>query len=290
MPKVTDISFDCPHCHGPLMADSSHVGMTCDCPHCYAQFQVPDGSEVNKDKFVEPQGLRRVLKQVRDQEWEMLRRKLRAAKAHSAELEVELIRVQAALAERSATPKQSDENAASGEPAEQLRKDLEAARLEVAAANKKNEELTLQLQSASGSASVAQTDQSKNLVAEVERLKRELSEVQGKLEVEQAKVMLMEAAGVSAEFPVNGEQGSETQNETFVQELQEQIAELRKANDSLRAARDKVHAELVALKDQMTASADEDLELQMALSNLEDGMSGVLELITARRSPRVQKA
>src|SRR5215216_4597311 len=81
MPGLADIAFECPHCKGPLMAEASYEGMLFECPHCYAQLQVPGGEAVNKDRFIEPAGLRRLLEQVRDKEWEALRRKQSAGRA-----------------------------------------------------------------------------------------------------------------------------------------------------------------------------------------------------------------
>jgi len=262
------------------MAELSHVGLTCDCPHCYAQFQVPDVSTVDKEKFVEPQGLRRVLKQVRDQEWEMLRRKLRAAKEHSAELEAELHRVQTALA----AAKPSEEKAAEVEALrkqqdaeiELPRRELSTARDEAAAFKKKNEELARLAQAGREESPKGRGKKTGELEQEVERLRGELLETQSKLEVEQAKVLVMEAAGISPEAPAA--------DEARIRELEKQLAELRKSNDSLRAARDKAHAELTALKERSATSDDENQQLEMALGHLEESLAEVLERITARRT------
>lgn len=280
MPTVSDISFDCPHCQGPLMAELSHVGLTCDCPHCYAQFQVPDVRVVDKEKFVEPQGLRRVLKQVRDQEWEMLRRKLRAAKAYNAELEAELHRVQTALA----AAKSSEEKGAEVEALrkqqdaeiELLRRELSAARDEAATFKKKNEELARLAPAGREESPKGRGKKAGELEHEVEHLRVELAETQSKLEAEQAKVLVMEAAGISPDAPVA--------DEARIRELEKQLAELRKSNDSLRAARDKVHAELIALKESFATSEDENQQLEVVLGHLEESLAEVLERITARRT------
>lgn len=290
------------------MAELSHVGMTCDCPHCYAQFQVPDmSSVVDKDKFVEPQGLRRVLKQVRDQEWEMLRRKLRAAKAHTAELEAELHRAQAALAaakpseekggEVESLRKQLSELGEQFAQANQafsagrkqqntvielLRRELSVAREEAATFKKKNEELARLMQVAREENAKSRGKKSGELDHEIERLREELAETQSKLEVEQAKVLVMEAAGVSPDVPMVGE--ANAGGDARMRELESQVAELRKSNDSLRAARDKVHAELTALKERSATSTDENQQLETALGNLEESLAEVLERLTARRA------
>lgn len=290
------------------MAEVSHVGMTCDCPHCYAQFQVPDAGAVDKDKFVEPQGLRRVLKQVRDQEWEMLRRKLRAAKAHNAELEAELHRVQAALAaakpqEEKATEVESlrkqlaevSEQFAQANQAfiagrkqqdsviEQLRRELGSAREETAALQKKNEELARLVQIAREETPKGRGKKSGELEQEVQRLREELAETRSQLEAEQAKVMVMEAAGISAEIPQLVSQAGAS-GEARILELENHVADLRKSNDSLRAARDKVHAELTGLKQRFAASNDQESEMEAALGQLEESLNAVLGQITARRA------
>lgn len=296
------------------MAEASHVGMTCECPHCYAQLEIPSGDIVNKDKFVEPRGLRRVLKQVQDQEWEMLRRKLRAAKAHSAELEAELHRAQAALAERAAAPKPTDEKVREVETlrkqlaemsdklvhanqafiagqkqqeavAESLRNELGAVREELEASRAKNAELLRTLKVAAEATAKLQEKMrdatgTSQTAAELERVRKELAETQSKLEVEQAKVLVMEAAGVSADMPGPVDN---SKNDELVEELQMQIEELRKSNDSLRAARDKAHAQVVELQKKTESRPAENQQFEAALGNLESGLNEVLALIAARK-------
>ena len=63
---VSDISFECPHCHGPLITEAAHSGITTDCPHCFREIEVPAGMPVNKNQFIEPLGLRLTLVEVRD--------------------------------------------------------------------------------------------------------------------------------------------------------------------------------------------------------------------------------
>ena len=38
---VSDISFECPHCDGPLITEAAHSGMKTDCPHCFRELEVP---------------------------------------------------------------------------------------------------------------------------------------------------------------------------------------------------------------------------------------------------------
>jgi DNA repair exonuclease SbcCD ATPase subunit len=100
MPALNDIAFECPQCEGPLIAEAAHAGIATDCPHCYESIEVPEGHRVNKGSYVEPLGLRRILEQVRDHEWEAHRRKLRVALAHVSELEGKLRQAESALAEQ----------------------------------------------------------------------------------------------------------------------------------------------------------------------------------------------
>jgi DNA repair exonuclease SbcCD ATPase subunit len=100
MPALNDIAFECPECEGPLIAEAAHAGLATDCPHCYRSIEVPKGHRVNTGSYVEPLGLRRILEQVRDHEWEAHRRKLRVALAHVSELEGRLRHAENALAEQ----------------------------------------------------------------------------------------------------------------------------------------------------------------------------------------------
>lgn len=90
MPALPDISFDCDHCDGPLMAEVAHEGLSAECPHCYRGILVPSGRAVNKETFIEPSGLRRILLEIRNREWESMRRRLRNAEQRTAQLEAEL--------------------------------------------------------------------------------------------------------------------------------------------------------------------------------------------------------
>src|SRR3954468_6261258 len=76
MPSLAEIVFNCPLCRGPLIAWETDAGRTTDCPHCLKPLSIP-GTEVgivDKDTFCEPMGLRRILQEVRDSEWESIRR------------------------------------------------------------------------------------------------------------------------------------------------------------------------------------------------------------------------
>lgn len=98
MPSLQETVFHCPLCAGPLIAWQTDAGQRTDCPHCLRSIYVPSSGEpVDKNTFEEPSGLRRILQEVRDQEWESMRRKLRVAKAQSAWLEEELRRVREEL-------------------------------------------------------------------------------------------------------------------------------------------------------------------------------------------------
>jgi DNA repair exonuclease SbcCD ATPase subunit len=92
MPSLAEIVFNCTLCNGPLIAWETDAGRTTDCPHCLKPIAIPsnDVEIVNKDTFCEPMGLRRILQEVRDNEWENIRRKLQQSKARVASLEKEL--------------------------------------------------------------------------------------------------------------------------------------------------------------------------------------------------------
>jgi DNA repair exonuclease SbcCD ATPase subunit len=102
MPSLAEIVFNCTLCNGPLIAWETDAGRTTDCPHCLQPLTIPSTNVevVNKDTFCEPMGLRRILQEVRDSEWETIRRKLQESKARVAVLEAELraAREQQALA------------------------------------------------------------------------------------------------------------------------------------------------------------------------------------------------
>src|ERR1041385_8834147 len=62
--SVADIVFNCPRCRGPIMVEKGHIGESSECPHCFEAIVVPAAAAVNKDRFVEPPGLRRILQEV----------------------------------------------------------------------------------------------------------------------------------------------------------------------------------------------------------------------------------
>jgi hypothetical protein len=92
MPSLAEIVFNCTLCNGPLIAWETDAGRTTDCPHCLKPLTIPsnDVEIVNKDTFCEPMGLRRILQEVRDSEWENIRRKLQESKGRVTVLEAEL--------------------------------------------------------------------------------------------------------------------------------------------------------------------------------------------------------
>lgn len=104
MPSLAEIVFNCTLCKGPLIAWESDAGRTTDCPHCLKPLTIPsnDVEVVNKDTFCEPMGLRRILQEVRDSEWENIRRKLQESKGRVAALEAELRQVRETEALRAA--------------------------------------------------------------------------------------------------------------------------------------------------------------------------------------------
>lgn len=129
MPSLAEIVFNCTLCNGPLIAWETDAGRTTDCPHCLKPLTIPskDVEIVNKDTFCEPMGLRRILQEVRDSEWENIRRKLQESKGRVAVLEAEL---------RQAQEKQSLAAAVSlggGDAGAQLLTDMRGERAEMAA-------------------------------------------------------------------------------------------------------------------------------------------------------------
>src|SRR3954453_17649399 len=87
-----EIFFACPLCSQPLVARLAEAGHEADCPHCFQQIRLPSSSVqvIDKNRFEEPLGLRRILLEIRNVEWEKMRRKLHEARARIAELERQL--------------------------------------------------------------------------------------------------------------------------------------------------------------------------------------------------------
>lgn len=88
---LADIVFDCPLCHQPVIVEKALAGVAVSCPHCAEVIEAPaDVPAVNKEIFLEPPNLRRVLSEVRDREWEEMRRKLRDSQQKVRALEAGL--------------------------------------------------------------------------------------------------------------------------------------------------------------------------------------------------------
>lgn len=292
------------------MAEVEHVGLACECPHCYAQFQVPDATTVNKDRFVEPPGLRRVLREIKDREWEVFRRKLKTARTRISELEAELERAQAARSSEAAAPKPSNNKekeieqlrrqlAEIGEKftaanqafmagrkqqdtvIEHLRRELETARGEAQGLRKKNEEIARQLQGAQqkveGSRSGVSVEEFKRLKEELDQARTQLTEARCQLDAEQAKVVLMEAAAIGVDDSAEAKE-----NAALIESLKLQVTAFRKDNANLRTARDAANAELAKLRKQLAEASNYE-ELEAALSQIQGGVSEALELIASRR-------
>lgn len=134
MPSLAEIVFNCTLCKGPLIAWESDAGRTTDCPHCLKPLTIPskDVEVVNKDTFCEPMGLRRILQEVRDSEWESIRRKLQESKARVVALEAELRQAKAQQTLEAAVAPGGDEG---GQLLAQARRELAemSARAEEAA-------------------------------------------------------------------------------------------------------------------------------------------------------------
>ena len=294
------------------MAAADHVGLSCECPHCYSQLQVPEAAAVNKDSFVEPPGLRRVLREVRDREWEAFRRKLKAAHARVSELETELHRAQSALDAGATAPAPSDDKGKEIEQLrrqlaevgdkfamanqafmagrkqqdtviEHLRRELETTRGESQGLRKKNEDLARQLQSAqqkleSSRASSVSSEELARLQQELDLARTQLTEARCELDAEQAKVVLMEAAAIGVD-----ESAPAKADAILIEDLKLQIAAFRQDNGSLRAARDSAHKEAAELRKKI-AEADDHSELEAVLRQLQGGVGEALELVAKRKS------
>ena len=262
---VADISFECPHCDGPLITEAAHSGMKTDCPHCFRELEVPEGTPINKNKFIEPLGLRRTLNELRDREWEIHRRKLREALKRNGELEEAL-----ATAPRQAVP--ADEQVL--EECEALRTELAAAWEELAAARQQLAEsreqhgITLHTLRAErdafreemGSLQAAR----EKADAEAAGLRKNLTALGERLKEESAKVFIMEAA-------IHNDMSQAAPHPVDFLDLKEEVADLRKRNYALQQSRDGAKEELARLR-QASADVSED-RLNHSLTSRASGMS-----------------
>lgn len=249
---LADISFECPNCAGPLIAEASYAGRTSECPHCYGAFEVPEAAAINKNVFQEPIGLRRILQEVHDQEWEKMRRELKALRARNAELESTV----------NAAPIVSPEGGAALEAeCEALRAALEAVRLQYEqasrdlAASREAHGVTLYTLRIERDQSHAEIT---SLRSAAEELRRSVHDLEERLQVEQAKVFLMEAANGGDQLLHAGFHSapSAEHDALLINELQIQIAELRESNYSLQESRDGANEELARLRESTRMPAE----------------------------------
>jgi chromosome segregation ATPase len=271
---VSDISFLCPHCAGPLITEAAHSGMQTDCPHCFHVIQVPEGETIDKSKFIEPIGLRRTLKEVRDQEWEIHRRKLREALKRNQELE-------AALATDSPAAALVDEEVQA--ECEALRKELSTAWEELAATRQElvlsREEYGAQLEElrAEQAAFHAELERLRSArekaEAEAAKLRESVAILTTRLKEESAKVFIMEAA-------INSDISYGVASPADVLKLQQEVADLRKRNYALQQSRDGAKEELARIR-QANAEVPED-RLNQTLATLTSGLTD--SRLTARQS------
>lgn len=246
-----DISFECPHCQGPLITEASHAGVKTDCPHCFVEIEVPEGTPINKNKFIEPEGLRRTLRELRDREWEIHRRQLRLALKRNEELEDALAR---------APREPVIEDVLMLEEATALRAELAAALEELAATRSalaesreqhgvtlntlRNERDAFREEFGSLSAALQRAE------GEVVELRTSLHALRERLEEEAAKVFIMEAALSSDHSPLITD-GDE------VLSLKREIEEMRTQNHTLQQMWDCAKEELACTRPSRSEPAAE---------------------------------
>ncbi len=260
------------------MVDRSHVGQNAECPHCFGAIQVPESMVVNKDRLLEPPGLRRILKDVRDQEWERLRRKLVAAKARIAELETAAAAANATLAKKEAAEPspleienlrkqiadmsekfvQANQAFTAGRKQydvtlENLRKELDSAKEDAAEHRRRSEAITR--------AAIAAN-------AEIEKLR--------------GAAALADAASEMAPLPAKEATGgcapAEVIDEAPHSEMDLYFAEILKAQAELSARND-------SLRKEIQCRQSSDRRLEDAVNELESGIKEVVWTIAARREP-----
>ncbi len=194
--NIADIAFQCPLCSGPLITEVAHAGQRFDCPHCYHEIEVPAGETINKNQFQEPQGLRRLLREVRDREWENMRRELRTAKARNAELEAELGGLRRAPGSEPA----SDTGRSDSQSEELSALQTQVAEVtDALAASREKHGITLDALRSERERSRAEAEDCRAAIqaadAVADELRKTIEDLEARLDAEQAKVFLMEAAG-----------------------------------------------------------------------------------------------
>lgn len=88
--NLDDIHFDCPACHGSLVADGNCAGISLSCPHCQKWIQVPYPHGAAEDHAPHNESLRHAVHGVLESELEAARTKLRKAKADLTSLEAKV--------------------------------------------------------------------------------------------------------------------------------------------------------------------------------------------------------
>ncbi len=331
------------------MVEKCYVGEVSECPHCFESIEVPASPAVNKDKFMEPPGLRRILQEVRDREWEHMRRKLRTsraqitqlekdlhaaresavavnvavdvsaeASAENASLRQELAEMNEKLAQSNDKLAQSSEKFAQANQAftagrkqhesaiEKLRRDLELAREEVQALQKKHDAPAQALRHATAEVETLRhqvasaADEIAGLKTSLELVKCESAELRDKLTKTESEleVMLIDrtihaepahAADNNSEAPAEGGSANAEPVATAEQEnhelesLKAELEKLKKGRAPLVEARDRARAELEILKRQLSARDHDDEHLESSMSELESRIQEVVRAISARR-------
>jgi chromosome segregation ATPase len=322
---VIDVAFSCPRCNGHLIVERQLVGRDLDCPHCLQEIRIPNLRMINKDKFVEPPGLRRILQDVRDREWEDLRRKHQQSRGRVEELEAQVKVVHEELAEKTAALDRLQQSQAGDDLAslrkqvadlsakfvqanqtflsgrkqheaqcQQLREELDSARDQAQTWKRKHDEMAQALHQAVQDASelrselAAARDGSGVASAELEKLEAQL---------EAARLDAITAhADALDQTPHNGENGNASRQkngepvkrrDAVIAELKGEVANLRQSNDGLRAARDRARDDLVQLQQQLRAQTIDPETLDDVLQKLSDVAGIVQQVADRQRTPNL---
>lgn len=273
MAVATDLVIHCPFCKRPIIFEQIRTGEEAQCPHCYATIPLPDGDPINKETYLEPKGLRRILREVRDREMEGFRRRLEDSRRQVARLQQQLTEAQRALLDAVAPASVPADRTSEDEPSLQarcqqqetaltaLQASLEASREEARALRKEQADSSAALQLA-GEVRKAVGVRLAEARMEADAARQELTRVRAQLDAETAKALRMEAVGQDHPPAAKLPHGSD------VRELREQLAKLQKTNDSLRGARDRAREDLDEMRRQLMMRVEHDNALAELLSKL----------------------
>jgi chromosome segregation ATPase len=243
---VFDITFECPQCKGPLIVERDHIGHVLECPHCLEGITVPRGKIVNKDRFQEPPGLRRLLGEIRDREWEELRRKHQVAKGRVVQLETELASAWQSLEEKTQA----------------------LATWEQATAAPSQDSINLRKQVSELAAKFAQANQTflagqKQQQSQLEQLRQELVSSQEECQALRKKY----DSAAQALHLVAGEVDKARKEITETENLRKELSELRKAKEEAKSEIEKLRAELAESRRPKEGGADKEKVCDLEVVN-----------------------